>query len=1252
MRFIVIIVISILSLTSYAQVFHKKIEWKESKTLYFYINDKTEPFNVLNFTGASHAVHPEFLPVYSEDIKIESSNTNATITDLNFASLTTEEENILISSTKISEEINFDYDIVRSRNQNFLSVNILPFRRNTATGKIEKLLSFNINITEKSHKKTYKSFTYQSNSVLANGNWYKIQISESGIYKITYDELTNMGFNSPENISLWGSHDGLLSYYVSNDKTDDLKQSAIWIEKGSDNIFNQGDYILFFASGPNKWKLDESKNIFKYHKHYYSKYANYFLTDGISNPKRIESINQAEETENYNSYAYNDFLHHEKQDTNLIGSGREWYGDRFNYLTTKEFSYTLDNLHLSSPIHISAEIAARSSQNTTLNTYLNSNLLGTTNFENINYSYTMPFANEQAIYYQAIPNDELINIQFSYNKYASSDDAWIDFFSLNFIRNLELNNSPILFRDISSKNKITKYYLENTGNSTLIWNITDPYNSKNINYTSQNSTATLKIESDTISEFAAFNKNNVLIPIKAGIVENQDIHGSDIPELVIVSHSKFLSQANILAEYHRNTDNMQVLVLSNEQVYNEFSSGTPDVSAIRNLCKMFYDRSTNFEFKYLLLVGDGSYDYSTPLNEGNPNYVLTYETENSLNPTSSFVSDDYFGLLDENEGEYTGLLDIGIGRLPVKTQSEASAIIEKIKAYNNHNNFGSWINRIVFVGDDEDGNLHMKQANQLATMVNTSNPEYNCTKIFLDAYEQSTSSSGETYPQAKNAINDAINSGALIFNYTGHGSELGLAHEKVITLNGIQEWKNKHLPLFMTATCEFSRYDDPNLTSAGEWVLLNPNGGGIALFTTTRLVFADANFKLNTSFYKYAFKDSSYRPRLGDLIRLSKTDNSGVNKRNFSLLGDPALMLHYPEYTIHTESINNILVSEANDTISAFEKVNIKGYISDQKNRKISDFNGTIIPSIYDKAKQTQTLNNDGHGIFDFSIQNNILFKGKATVKDGSFNFEFMVPKDINYNFGKGKLSYLAEINGKIANGFSDNVIIGGTSQEGLNDDEGPEIELYLNSDDFIDGGYTNQTPKLIAKLKDDNSINTTGNGLGHDIVAIIDEDIPNPVILNEYYEADLDSYQSGKILYSFNEIEDGEHLLEVKAWDIANNSSSEKLSFIVANSDDFTIKNVFNFPNPFTENTDFYFEHNQPGQTLDILIQIFTVSGKIVKTIRHEITSEASISDPVHWDGLDDFGDKIGRGVYIYRLKVRSNDKQVEKIEKLVILK
>jgi hypothetical protein len=724
---------------------------------------------------------------------------------------------------------------------------------------------------------------------------------------------------------------------------------------------------------------------------------------------------------------------------------------------------------------------------------------------------------------------------------------------------------------------------------------------------------------------------------------------------------------------------LDVHVVLIDQVYNEFSSGGQDPTAIRKMAKMFHDRSLqngSKMIKYLCLFGDGTYDPKNRIDNNN-NFIVTYQVDNSENHISALVTDDYFGMLDDNEAIYdSDLIDIGVGRLLISDATQAKQQVDKIEHYmkngsqlfqsanancclddNSALTFGDWRTKVVQIADDEENGYFIKNDTEPQyEILKANHRELNVDKLYMDAYTQQTSAGGQRYPDVYDAITDRINRGTLVMNYVGHGGEVGLAEERVVTIPQIQSWKNINaLTLFVSATCEFTKYDDPSRVSAGEWMSLNPNGGAIALMTTTRSVFFGVNSSVGLAFYNNAFvRDANGKPRtFGEIVEQTKNVAlSSDNKRSFTLIGDPALRLALPRLGVVTDSINGETYAFL-DTLSALTKVTVKGHIVDNNNVLVNSFNGTIVPSVFDKIKNNQTLAQDpGSPVLDFELQRNVLYKGKATVTNGYFEFSFIVPKDIALNYGRGKLSYYAFSNQIDAIGLDTTLIIGGIDPNGLVDSIGPEINAYLNDEQFIDGGISNETPVLYLKLYDESGINTVGNGIGHDLMAILDEESANPIILNDYYSSDLNTYQSGQVKYPFSTLEPGQHTISVKAWDVNNNSSDVRISFTVQAVEAPLVKRLYNYPNPFSTSTEFMLEHNQSCEVMDVQVQIFTISGRLVKTLQSQVNTQGFTTRGLFWDGRDDFGDKLANGVYIYRLQYQNSEgKRAEETEKLVIL-
>jgi hypothetical protein len=1264
MRFFKLLIIIFLPVVGLSgnKIIEGKVDWQnniENNTL------NSEKRSFFSFEDAKYDDKKDFLAFYSHRIKLNNEKiVSVSIINLEYENISINEAENIAGVSFISNTIDLKFYNATQRKQNFGVINFTPIVSSSVG--YQKVTSYKINVITETVSPSYSNLTskaFVSNSVLSSGEWFKIGVVDDGVYKLSYSFLKSLGMNidniNPQSIKIYGNGGKMLPELNSDFRYDDLQQNAIEVNGEFDGKFDVEDYILFYGQSPNSWTYDQSSQLFTHELNRFSDTTFYFITASSTgeSTKRITTQNSLA-TSNQTVTSYNDYDYYERDLYNLIKSGRDWYGDAFDVKTSYDYVFNFPNIDLSSSAKIRVSGAGRYSGASNFTVSVGGSSFNMT-FDNINIqNYSGPYASASAGSMAFSPSSGLFNVNVTYNKPSSTSVAWIDEIELNVRRNLVVNGDQLFFRDLTSVGvgNISQFNLSNASNVAKIWDITDPLNVKEQIHLA-GTVASFNVATSDLKQFVAFNDVYNTQVFNKGVVDNQNLHGLTAHDMIIVSHPLFLSQASQIADFH-NEEGLRVVIVTPQQIYNEFSSGSQDIVAIRDFVRMFYERSTNVNDmpKYLLLFGDGSYDNKNRLTN-NTNFIPTYQSINSLSITGSLVSDDYFGLLDPTEGKWSSTseyVDVGIGRFPVKSIEEANNVTHKVLNYNTPTTMKEWRNRIAFIGDDEDGNTHMSQSNQLAGMVELGYPDYNEDKVFFDAYKQISTPGGNRYPDVNQAIINSFEEGALIVNYTGHGGETGLGHERVLTVSEINNLENPtNLPLMVTATCEFSRFDDPKRTSAGELILLN-EGGGIALLTTVRLVYSTPNFYLNKTFYEKVFEEvNNEMPRIGDIFMEVKNINAGnSNNRNFTLLGDPALRLAYPIHDVATTKFNGAFITTNIDTVSALDKVTIQGQVQDKTGQKLTGFNGVIYPTVFDKKKQITTLANDGGTPFIFDLQTNKLFKGKVSVLNGDFSFSFIVPKDIAYNYGKGKISYYAENQAEDASGSFTDFYIGGTSQNFEADNEGPEVELYMNDKTFVFGGLTDESPNMLAYVSDIHGINMVGNGIGHDIVAVLDDKTDEAFILNDYYEADLNSYQKGVIKFPFQELEEGRHKLTLKVWDVYNNSREVTTEFVVQKAKDIVIDRVYNYPNPFTTHTEFWFEHNQANKQMYAQVQIFTVSGKLVKTLEKNITNEGFRSTSITWDGLDEYGDRLAKGVYVYRLKVRAeNLSMTDKYEKLVIL-
>lgn len=1222
------------------------------------------------FEGASYDLDQPYLPKYCGTY--EGSVAEAKLVSANYINVTSAERRA-VESLNLGEQLELQSNIGYDQGKAVLTYCFYPFVRQN--GKLKKVSSFKLSIIPKPELRAKRSGlqTFSTSSVLASGDWFKISVESDGVYKVTPNlllemgaDLTDVAFNQ---VGVYGNGTGILPQNNSTPRKDDLQEIPTKaVDANNDGLFNGNDYILFFAKGPHEWDYDATDQRYEHTINFYRDQNFYFVTTSRFANRIAEQPESAGSSTNTVA-SFDDYAFKEDETVNLVGTGRKWLGDLFDFTLQYNYGFNFPDIIGTEPARLTVNIAGRSSTDGT-------QMVAASSINPNSPIVTIPFlaynpgpgGNEVVEYEQSsafTQTTPAFSIRLTYQNSANPTAfAYLNYLEVQVRRDLRYRGQDLQFRDIRSvgANNISEFSISNANGGLEVWDVTDINNAfkvegqldGNLNYV-------FKTETDSLREFVAVSGSDFPLPSKVGPVENQDLHGMQPVDMVIVSHANFLNSSENLAQYHRDNDNMTVEVVDVAHIYNEFGSGGLDISAIRDFMRMLYERQGGLD--YLLLVGDASYDYKDRLANNN-NFVPIFQSTESYSLDFSSISDDFYGFLDPGEGVAlaSDRLDIGIGRIPCVANSQLDNYINKVITYNNsQKSFGDWRNKVLLLADDVDEaweSRFVTRSEDLEDLVLASSKAFNVEKIYTDGYTQISTTGSQSYPEARADMFRKIQQGNLVTNYIGHGGEIGLSSERLIQLSDVNGWSNiNNMPLFITITCEFTRLDDPKRTSAGEQLLLNPNGGAVALLSTTRVVGADPAIALNLRIFEILLTRPNNQPlTLGDMFRLSKNTLSGGTKFKFSLFGDPAIRLAIPFHNVATTSINGKDVATAAlDTLEALSPVEIKGQVTDAQGIKLTNFNGILNVSVFDKPSLRETLVNDGVGSpIPFELQNNLIYKGKVSVTNGDFVVNFIVPLDISYKFGNGKISYYASTEATDAAGYFDTVIVGGINNNAAVDNEGPVIQLFMNDESFVRGGVTGTDPRLFALVADSSGVNTVGNGIGHDIRAELNGDTENSIVINEFYEADLNTFRSGKIQYPFFDLEPGEHTLKLKVFDIHNNFSEAQTEFIVAEDEKLVLRRVLNYPNPFTTHTDFQFEHNRDNQPLEVQVQIFTVSGKIVKTINSSVTSAGNRVTGITWNGLDDYGDKIGKGVYVYRVKVRSqlDNSQAEEYEKLVILR
>ena len=1101
---------------------------------------------------------------------------------------------------------------------------------------------------------------YTTQSALSDGKWVKIRVDKTGFYKLTYQELRRMGFSDPEKVSVHGyggwpmEENFSIAVYI-----DDVPPVAIW--RGS-------DYILFHGKGPTKWTYDTRTSSFVHDNNAYSTHGYYFVTDAtdINDVKLISSEGNA----TVQVDTYDDYMLHEKDEVSITTpgrpySGRELYGESFDSRLSQDFPFTIPGV-----TNDNGKIAFRFLANVKSGTgIVNMSVDGRELTRNIigapNDAYTAAMLAEPNTNWTGEKSENtVINISFNLQMQASH----LDYIRLQMKRLLQPYGTYTFFRSLESRGAATQFNIKNASSNLLVFDVTDGQPMQLVETSLNNSEASFTIPAGVLREFAMVDiSQNIDAPETVGEIKPQNLHGMAQTDMIILAPDAFVAEAERLAEVHRSHSKITVAVVTPEQVYNEFSSGTPEITAVRRFMKMFYDRRTSDDDapKYLLLFGDGRHDnrkLTSTWRNSSDNYILTYQTQETLG-TYSYVSDDYYGFLLDNEGgnPNTATLCLGIGRFPVNTLTQARNAVDKVISYIQNSKAGPWKNKLCFVADDgnvkdSEPDIHMRQANGLADYIENNHPGYIPKKLFFDAFKRDFSGGKPTYPDIRTNIQKELKEGVLVINYTGHGDASSWSEEKVMTQADINSFTYTNLPLWIIAACDFAPFD-AQATSAGEDVFLNRRSGGIAVFSTSRVAWDRPNERMNISFMKHLFEKKNGRHlTLGEVMRNSKNENKSVELKSFVLLGDPALTLAYPdEYNMEITEINGKPASGTDINIKAFERVTVKGKVNTSDGSIASDFNGLLSAIVFDSQRDITTLSNAGIKPLTYSDYPNVIYKGNDSVRSGEFSFSFMVPKDISYSDKNGKISlYAVDENNKTeANGSYKNFTVGGTADMVETDTDGPEIRaMYINTVDFKDGDKVNETPMFASIIWDKSGINVGGSSIGHDITLTIND---NPVLnysLNSYYETFLDGEEGeGIVKFPIPLLEPGRHTARFKVWDIHNNSSTETFSFVVADNYRPSIVDLTAGPSPASDHVNFFISHDIPESFIKVEIQVYDMSGKL--QWKYEETGSSSMFDSymVRWNLSNGAGGRVPSGVYTYRAVISSDkSKEVSQSKKLVI--
>lgn len=1076
--------------------------------------------------------------------------------------------------------------------------------------------------------------SYAERSVLADGHWVKIRVSESGVCRMSFSELRSAGLE-PSQVRVFGYGGAQKEQDFSKPNIDDLPQVPVYVGE---------DYILFYVQGPISWTYNGSR--FAHTRNTYSDFGYYLLSDDAGDMllfPEAEAVSGSPTDVTYYSY----YQVQDIDSVNLIdrtgvsGGGRTFYGEQFAAGQTRTFTFSTpyangDN----SSVYI--DMAANAATTSTVKAKLNNTSSKSIYISSIPDHYTFGVAGTISMNGASEEQNQRVTMQFV-NSNASAL-AWLNYIEITTPSELVMTGSYMGIRSLVNRNTTNpvRFLLRNTTASTQIWDVTDLAAIQRMPTTMvDDQLAWVGTQADGVHEYIAVNTDGTKF-VQAevvGEVKNQNLHALSNIDYIIICPEGYEDVSEDLAKAHEAKQAITYAIVTDQQVYNEFSSGTPDATAYRWLMKMLYDRAKNGigqQPRWLLLMGHGTFDNRKLLRNSGTSLLLTYQSKNSVNEIKAYATDDYFAYLDDNEGaiDTQGRMDIGVGRLPVESLDEARTTVDKLIQYIRNEQTGKWKNQLVYLADDGENGTHTETAEKSAELVRIKNPDFIVHKIFLDAYPQEVNASGESYPLAKNRVLNLLKNGVLFFNYSGHGGYNAITNESILNLKDIAGMTNKNQAFWLFATCNFAQCD-AGKRSAAETAVLNPKGGAIGILAATRTVYASQNTNLNRSVCDTLFGHSDvfhYDMTLGEAISIGKNLlGSDENKLAYVLLGDPCMRLNYPT-DYHVETLTEM------DTLNALSVQHVEGRIIDEDLNTVSDFNGKVDITIYDKMQSIPTRDNDNVGgdprVIAYNDYPNTIFSGATDVKDGLFNYTFMVPKDIRYNFDNGRIVYYAVTEDSLetaeAVGHFEQFIIGGTGSTVAIDTIGPEMEIYLNSPAFRNGDKTYATPRFFANLYDENGINTAGAGIGHDLMLIIDDDPKMIYSLNEYFTAANNSYQAGQVSYLMEELANGPHSLTFRAWDLLNNSTTKSLNFIVEAGLDPSIYNVTTYPNPVQQSgvVHLIVNYDQPDELIETEIYLYNTAGQMVYSHKQDNPDAVSIN-------LPSLG--LNTGVYIYSVKIKS---------------
>ena len=1069
---------------------------------------------------------------------------------------------------------------------------------------------------------------------------YRFEVNQTGIHKITAAFLRDLGMPissiNPQTLKIFGKGGKMVS--LINSGTEGVNygfsENPLQLVGMDDGRIDDEDYILFFAYGSTEWNDESQTAVNLYHDQ-----AHYIISYGGENGLRVNIQQSAASIDNPQTSA-SVSLHIEEDLVNIAQMGRKWFGDRFLHNSTDNYTFQLINRKAATALDIKLAAAASATDGS----YFDLSVENANMSLNLAATQTLTRASEGTISLSTIPSSNELDVHLRYDASGfSSAVGYLDYIRVTYERILSGDRGQFEF----TTNNSDTYRASDVN---AIWEL-NPNGTIQV-FQSNNNREVYFNSNENAYRYHVYSADDAYSPKRSGYGDTFTSPQlrerlANEAEYIIITHDDFIDEATKLADHHRTHTGLKSSVLTLSEIYDDFSAGNIDIMAIRNAIRYAYlNNSDDNKPKYVCLFGDTSYDYKdrTP---NNNMVVPTYHSLNSFHLANSYMSDDFYAVMDFNEGElgFYDRMDLAVGRILFDTKEGALAMVDKSIDYSLAN--GDWQNTFTILSDDSDAeweNIIQERLDELGEEVIANKPFLNLQKVHSDSFEQVISASGDRYPGVNQALENQFIQGTIAINYFGHGGESGLASERIFDKELANRLYNPgRFPLFITSTCEFSRFDNPEVYTAGEASFSNPAGGVIGLISTTRQIYVGNGITYNKIIaeHLFAYEQDDY-PTISEALRLSKNDFFGTSqKRIIFFIGDPALKLAIPQGRVDLTHLNgNELegLDDENKQLRALDRVNLAGQVSDKNGEIQDDFSGEVVLTIFDKELEKTTLGNDGNGTFTFNTLGNVVFKGNAEVNNGFWNIELVIPKDISLPLGQARISMYAVSNDKSSKktGLFTDLFIGGINPNPEMDTQGPIIELFLDDESFENGDLTGTNPILIARFSDENGINTSG-GLGHELLAVLDGMTQNPIVLNNFYRTSLGDYQSGSLNYLLNDLSPGPHTLSVTAWDTHNNPSTKSIDFVVSDKNNILINAIYNIPNPFETQTTFWVSHNKPRELIEANIIVHDINGKKVWEESKTLYSGTNTNSEIVWNGQSNDGTLVNKGLYLCTITLNS---------------